>query len=243
MWVNRAPFLAVLITLVSVDVVAQERFFKTGIHSIGLSVGIIDHKYTGNADIARGTSYQGPAFGLSYTGPQIRTTALFARFDGTRTPVKRTLVNVSGIGWLLPSFTLRNLDNTILAVPVGVLVAWQRTSGDIDSAPLGTQAILLGTGGVLEHQMGNRTRMKLRAMPLAGFTSTEIVNALGFSWAADAEARLEVNEFFSSLGLNISYIFRYQVWNVNGSRAFSSAVDEAYDYASVMHIISVELKF
>ncbi len=238
MWVNRAPFLAVLITLVSVDVVAQEQFFKTGMHSIGLSVGIIDHKYTGNADIAQGTSYQGPAFGLSYTGPQLRTTGLFARFDGTR-----TLVNVSGIGWLVPSFTLRNLDNTILAVPVGVLVAWQRISGDVNIAPLGTQAFLLGAGGVLEHQMGNRTRMKLRAMPLAGFTSTDITDALGFSWATDAEARLEVNDFFSSLGLNISYIFRYQVWNVNGSRAFSSAVDEAYDYTSAMHIISVELKF
>lgn len=238
MWVKRAPFLAVLITLVSVDVVAQERFFKTGMHSIGPSVGMIDYRHTGDADVAGGVSYQGPAFGLSYTGPQLRITGLFARFDGTR-----TLVNVSGIGWLVPSFTLRNLDNTILAVPVGILVAWQRTSGDDNIAPLGTQAILLGAGGVLEHQMGNRTRMKLRAMPLAGFTSTDITDALGFSWAADAEVRLEVNEFFSSLGLNINYIFRYQVWNVNGSRAFSSAVDEAYDYTSAMHIISVELKF
>lgn len=235
---NKAPLLAVLIVLVSADVVAQEEFFESGMHSAGLSVGIIDHRYTGDAEIARGISYQGPAFGLSYTGPQLRATGLFARFDGGH-----TLINLSGIGWLLPSFTLKKLDNTILAVPIGALAAWQRTSGDGDRAPLGTQAILLGAGGVLEHQIGSRTEIKLRAMPLAGFTSAEVGNALGFSWAADAEARLEVDDVFSSLGLTISYIFRYQVWNVNGSRIFSSAVDEAYDYATNMHVISIELNF
>lgn len=235
---NKAPLLAVLIVLVSADVVAQEEFFESGMHSAGLSVGIIDHRYTGNTDIALGISYQGPAFGLSYTGPQLRATGLFTRFDGGQ-----TLVNLSGIGWLLPSFALKRLDNTILAVPMGALAAWQRTSGGGDRAPLATQAILLGAGGVLEHQIGSRTGIELRAMPLVGFTSTEVADALGFSWAGDAEARLEVDELFSSLGLTISYIFRYQVWNVNGSRTFSSAVDEAYDYTSTIHVISIELKF
>jgi hypothetical protein len=224
--------------LVSADVVAQEEFLESGMHSAGLNVGIIDHRYTGNTEIARGISYKGPAFGLSFTGPQLRATGLFARFDGGQ-----TLVNLSGIGWLLPSFTLKRIDNTILAVPVGALVAWQRTSGDGDRAPLATQAILLGAGGVLKYQIGSRKGIKLRAMPLAGFTSSEVADAVGFSWAADAEARLEVDDFFSSLGLTISYIFRYQVWNVNGSRAFSSAVDEAYDYTSAAHMISVELIF
>ena len=235
---NKSPLLAVFITLVSADVVAQENFFESSMHSAGLSIGIIDHRYTGDADIAGGISYQGPAFGLSYTGPQLRATGLFTRFDD-----KHTLINLSGIGWLLPSFTLKRLSNTIVAVPIGALAAWLRTSGDDDTAPLGTQAILLGAGGVLEHQMGSRTGIKLRAMPLVGFTGTEVTDALGFSWAADAEARLEVNEFFSSLGLTISYIFRYQVWNVNGSRVLSSVVDEAYDYTSAIHVISVELKF
>ncbi|MDE2770930.1 MAG: hypothetical protein OXI44_07125 [Bacteroidota bacterium] len=235
---NKSPLLAVFITLVSADVVAQEDFFESSMHSAGLSVGIIDHRYTGDADIAGGISYQGPAFGLSYTGPQLRATGLFTRFDD-----KHTLINLSGIGWLLPSFTLKRLNNTILAVPIGALAAWLRTSGDDDIAPLGTQAILLGAGGVLEHQIGSRTGIKLRAMPLAGFTSTELTDALGLSWAADAEARLEVNEIFSSMGLTISYIFRYQVWNVNGSRVLSSVVDEAYDYTSAIHMISVELNF
>ncbi len=235
---TKAPLLAVLTVLVSANVVAQEEFFESGMHSAGFSVGIIDHRYTGNAEIAGGVSYQGPAFGLSYTGPQLRATGLFTRFDGGH-----TLVNLSGVGWLLPSFTLKRMDNTIVAVPIGVLAAWQRTSGGNDIAPLGTQAILLGAGGVLEHQIGSRAGIKLRAMPLAGFTSTEVADALGFSWAADAEARLEVENLFSGLGLTISYIFRYQVWNVNGSRAFSSVVDEAYDYTTNMHVISVELKF
>ena len=235
---NRSPLLAVFITLVSPDVVAQEDFFGSSMHSAGLSVGIIDHRYTGDADVGGGISYQGPAFGLSYTGPQLRATGLFTRFDG-----KHTLINLSGIGWLLPSFTLKRLDNTIVAVPIGALAAWLRTSGDDDTAPLGTQAILLGAGGVLEQQLGSRTVIKLRAMPLAGFTATELTDALGFSWAADAEARLEIDQFFSSLGLTIGYIFRYQVWNVNGSRVLSSLVDEAYDYTSAIQIISVELKF
>lgn len=235
---NKSPLLAVLLTLVSADVVAQEEFFETGMHSAGLSLGIIDHRYTGGAAIAGGISYQGPAFGLSYTGPQLRVTGLFTRFDGNH-----TLINLSGIGWLLPSFTSKKLNNTILAVPIGTLAAWLRTSGDDDTAPLGTQAILLGAGGILEHQIGSRTGIKLRAMPLVGFTSTEVADALGFSWATDAEARLEVSEIFSSLGLTIGYIFRYQVWNVNGSRVFSSVVDEAYDYNSAIHVISVELKF
>lgn len=238
MWTNKAPLLALLIMLVSANVVAQEEVFESGMHSAGLSVGMIDHRYTGEADIAGGVSYQGPAFGLSYTGPQLRAKGLFTRFDGGH-----TLVNLSGVGWLLPSFTLKRMDNTIVAVPIGVLAAWQRTSGGNDIAPLGTQAILLGAGGVLEHQIGSRTGIKLRAMPLAGFTSTEVADALGFSWAADAEARLEVENLFSSLGLTISYIFRYQVWNVNGSRAFSSVVDETYDYTTNMHVISIELKF
>ena len=235
---NKSPLLAVFITLVSADVVAQEDFFESSMHSAGLSVGIIDHSYTGDADVAGGISYQGPAFGLSYSGPQLRATGLFTRFDGNH-----TLINLSGIGWLLPSFTLKRLNNTILAVPIGALAAWLRTSGDDEIAPLGKHAVLLGAGGVLEHQIGGRTGIKLRALPLAGFTNTEVTDLLGFSWAADAEARLEVNEFFSSLGLAISYIFRYQVWNVNGSRAFSSFVDEAYDYTSAIHMISVELKF
>ncbi|MDE2826667.1 MAG: hypothetical protein OXL40_05055 [Bacteroidota bacterium] len=235
---NKSPLLAVFITLVSADVVAQEDFFESSMHSAGLSIGIIDHRYTGDADVAGGISYQGPAFGLSYTGPQLRATGLFTRFDD-----KHTLINLSGIGWLLPSFTLKRLNNTILAVPIGALAAWLRTSGDDDIAPLGTQAILLGAGGVLEHQIGSRTGIKLRAMPLAGFTSTELTDALGLSWAADSEARLEVNEIFSSMGLTISYIFRYQVWNVNGSRVLSSVVDEAYDYTSAIHMISAELNF
>ena len=235
---NKSPLLAVLISLLSADVVAQEDPFESSRHSAGLSVGIIDHRYTGDADVAGGISYQGPALGLSYTGPQLRATGLFARFDGNH-----TLINLTGIGWLVPSFTLKRLNNTVLAIPIGALAAWMRTSGDDDIAPLGKHAVLLGAGGVFEHQIGSRTEIKLRAMPLAGFTNTEVSDLLGFSWAADAEARLEVDELFSSLGLTISYVFRYQVWNVNGSRVFSRLVDEAYDYTSAIQVISVELIF
>ena len=93
------------------------------------------------------------------------------------------------------------------------------------------------------HTLNQRTRLELRGMPLAGITSSQATDAVGFSWAADAEARLKFSNVVANLGLTIGYAFRYQLWNVNGSRVFSDAVDELYDYTGTAHTMSMGIWF
>jgi len=229
----------ILLILISMDAMAQSVVLGVtqSTHAAAFNLGSISHVYVGSAEGGEALEYRGIGFGLSYIGPQLRATGLFARENGT-------FVDLSASGWLLPSFAKIERRNTTIAIPIGFLIGWRRvTVRNDNTAPLGVNAILFGTGGTLMHSLNSRTRFELRAMPLAGITGSQVADAVGFSWAVDTEARLEFANIFTSFGLTIGYTFRYQFWNVNGSRAFSDAIDDLYDYAGNIQTVSVGIWF
>ena len=236
--VRRSSRVILLLMLISMEVVAQNWDSERGTQGGGLSIGMIDHAYVGSDATGGGYEYQGIGLGLSYVGNQLRASLLFDRSNEPR-----TFLNVSAVGWLAPSFARVKRENTTLSAPMGFLTAWRRATAKKNVAPLGATALLFGAGGELVHSVGNRARVQLRAMPFAGITGSQIVDAVGFSWAVDAEARFFVAEVFSRFGLMIGYTFRYQLWNINGSRAFSESIDEVYDYASRVHVLSAGVWF
>ncbi len=226
--------------LVSMDVaVAQGDFIQRNRHAVAFSVGRIDHAYAGSAGAGMPFEYKGIGVGLSYAGPQVRAAGLFARPEGDR-----TLLDLSAMGWILPAFAKSQRAKTVIAMPIGFLVAWRRlTAGSDDVIPFRASAIMLGAGGSLMHNLNRRMELELRVMPLAGITTSQVADAAGFSWAADAEVCLGIARILSSLGLTVGYSFRYQLWNVNGSRVFSEAVDELYDHAGTVHTMSAGIWF
>ncbi len=219
-------------------IAAQNRAIESGMHGGELSIGGIDHSYVGSGSRVGNYDYQGVGFGLSYIGRQMRASLLYGRSSEPR-----TFVDVSAIGWFALSFARKERKNTRLSAPMGLLVAWKRMTAEKNVAPLGATAILFGAGGEMMHSLNPRARVRLRAIPLVGITGSEIADSMGFSWAVDAEAKVFIAEVFSQYGLTIGYAFRYQLWNINGSRAFSEGVDEAYDYANQMHIFSAGVWF
>lgn len=236
--VCRRSRVILFLMLISMEVVAQNWTSERGTQGGGFSVGMIDHAYVGSDATGGGYEYQGIGLGLSYIGNQLRASLLFGRSSEPR-----TFLNVSAVGWLAPSFARIKRENTTLSAPIGFLTAWRRATAEKNVAPLGATALLFGAGAELVHSMNDRARVQLRVMPFAGITGSQIADAVGFSWAADAEARLFVAEFFSRFGLTVGYAFRYQLWNINGSRAFSDGVDEVYDYTSQVHVLSAGIWF
>lgn len=229
--VQTRVLLSLLLLLLSVEAAAQQDTF--GRHTASLRIGWIDHVYTGSALDHDPFDFRGMGIGLSYAGPQIRGAGIVAR----------NFLDLSAMTWMLPDFARIDRGGTMVAVPVGLMTAWRRVSARNATAPYSVNAILIGTGGMLVHSLARRARIELRAMPLAGVTGSQIADAVGISWAADAELRLLVADVFSSFGLTVGYTFRYQFWNVNGSRVISDAVDELYDYAGTIHTFSVGGQF
>ena len=227
----RGKLLFALWLLLSVEATAQQNTF--GMHTAAFRVGWIDHVYTGSAQNNDPFNFRGMGVGLSYAGPQVRGDAFFAR----------RFLDLSAMIWILPRFARVERRKTMIAMPIGLLAAWRRISSAGSSAPYRVNAILLGAGGILMHSVARRAKIELRAMPLAGITGSQVADAVGISWAADAEARLLISEFFSGFGLTVGYTFRYHFWNVNGSRVISNAVDELYDYAGTVHTFSVGGQF
>ena len=77
--------LPLLLILVCVDaVVAQEGFFQRDGHAVAFSLGRINHVYVGSEDAGASFEYEGIGLGLSYIGPQLRATGLYARPEGGR---------------------------------------------------------------------------------------------------------------------------------------------------------------
>ncbi len=236
--VPRRSLVLLLLMLISTEIAAQNWASERGTQGGELSIGMIDHAYVGSEAIGGDYDYQGIGLGLSYIGNQVRASLLFGRSNEPR-----TFLDVSAVGWLAPSFTRIKRGNTTFSAPMGFLAAWRRTTAEKNVAPLGATAILFGAGGELVHSMNDRARARLRVIPLAGITGSQVSDAVGFSWAVDAEARFFVAEVFSRFGLTIGYTFRYQLWNINGSRAFSESIDEVYDYASRVHTLSAGVWF
>ncbi|MCY3488473.1 MAG: hypothetical protein OXH34_08535 [Bacteroidetes bacterium] len=236
--VRRGSLVVLLLMLIPMEIAAQNRALERGMHGGEFSIGMIDHAYVGSEITGGNYDYQGVGVGLSYIGNQVRASLLFGRSGEPR-----TFLDISAVGWLAPSFARVRRENTTLSMPMGFLTAWRRTTAEKNVEPLGATAILFGAGGELVHSFNERARVRLRAIPLVGITGSQIVDAVGLSWAVDAEARFFVAEVFSHLGLSIGYTFRYQLWNINGSRSFSDSVDEVYDYASQVHILSAGIWF
>jgi len=229
--------LILLLIMLSVDAMAQPRFFQRSGRGFALTSGWIDHKYTGAIDVAESFEYQGIGIGLSYVGTQLRAWVLYARPNGNG-----SFFDFSAKGWILPSTLTKERQATTISAPVGFLVAARRVSVENNPAPLNAQAILLGIGGDVQHALTPRTKIQVQVMPLAGITGSREADAVGFSWATDAEVLLTVQNAFSTLGFFIGYTFRYQTWNVNGSRAFTEIVDELYDYTGMVHALSTGIQ-
>ncbi len=226
---NRALWsILLIVVLISENAVAQERFFQRNQHGFALTLGWIDHTYTGSVDVIESLDFQGVGFGLSYMGPQLRARGLYARGNGA-------FFDFSGNAWILPSSLKIQRQTTTLALPIGVLVAGRRVSSKNNPAPFNAQAIFLGAGGSFQHDFNQRSRFEVQIMPFIGMTGSRDADAVGLSWAADAEALLTTGNVFPNVGIIIGYTFRYQTWNVNGSRAFTELADEINDYAGTVH--------
>ncbi len=235
---RRGSLAALLLMLIPTEIAAQNWSSDRGRQGGGLSIGIIDHAYAGSQTTGELYDYQGVGFGLSYLGRQVRASLLFAS-----SAEPRTFLDISAVGWLAPSFARIKRENTSLSAPLAVLAAWRRTSAEKNVAPLGASALLFGAGGEWVQSIGDRAGLELRAIPLIGITGSQIADAVGLSWAVDTEARFFIAEVFSRFGLTLGYTFRYQLWNINGSRAFADSVDEVYDYDSRVHALSAGVWF
>ncbi len=224
--------------MISTDATAQERFIQFSQHTLGFSYGVIDHSYVGSVNASVQFDYQGGGVGVHYSGPSARGTLAYGRSEGGR-----WFFDLSATGWVLAPFARIDRGKTTLALPIGLLTAWRRVKGENTPETFNANAILFGTGGTMIHSLSRRTKVKLWAMPFGGITGSQVADAVGFSWAFDAELRLEIAEVFSDRGLMIGYSFRYQLWNVNGSRVFSDAVDELYDYAGTIQALFIGVGF
>jgi len=234
----RALTLLWLLILVSEDVLAQQRSVGLSRHGIAFTLGRIDHHYTGSVDVTQLLEYEGIGYGLSYIGPQLRATGLFAQREGGG-----IFFDISGLGWFMPSSVKLDLQNTTIGMPIGFLIAWRRVTGSDDRAPFNAQAIQFGAGGSLIQRFNRRVRLDLKILPLLGITGARDADSVGLSWAADIDVFLTVLSVFSNVGFTVGYTFRYQTWNVNGSRVFSDVVDEVYDYAGTVQTITAGVRF
>ncbi len=230
--------LTLFFVMISIDAMAQDGLIQYTTHAVGIGYGVIDHSYVGSVNSTEQFDYEGGGFGLHYVGPQVRGTLMYGRAAGGR-----WFLDLSATGWFLAPFARIDRSKTMLAMPIGLLTAWRRVNGKNTPEQFNANAILFGTGGLLIHSLSRRTRAKIRAMTLGGITGSQVADAVGFSWAFDAEARLEFAQVLSDLGLTVGYSFRYQLWNVNGSRVFSDAVDELYDYAGTVQSLFIGVGF
>ncbi|MCY4000209.1 MAG: hypothetical protein OXF84_05290 [Bacteroidetes bacterium] len=230
--------LLLVLMVILQDVVAQRSSVGLSRHGVAFTVGAIDHYYTGSVDIEQLLEYNGIGYGLSYIGPQLRAAGLYAQREGGG-----EFLDISGLGWLMPSSLKKDTQKTTIGIPIGFLIAWRRVTGSDDIVPFNAQAIHLGAGGALIHHLNQHTRLDLKMIPLLGVTGTRDADSVGLSWAADVDVFLTVLDVFSDVGLMIGYTFRYQTWNINGSRVFSEVVDEAYDYAGTVQTVTAGVRF
>lgn len=218
---------------------AHGQILRRGYHGFAASYTVIDFDFAGdeNASFAR-YDYQGPAFGISYATSNLRGLVAFGRAD-----TDRSLVDISVSGWALLEFSESAVAATQLGVPIGILVGWRRVTVPGGFEPYGVSSIAAGAGGSLQHNFNAVSRVSLRASPFLGITGSALTDQVGFSWMAEGDAQLEFDEIAGDVGLLIGYTLRYQVWNVNGSSTFTSAVDNSLDYNGLMHVFRAGLKF
>ncbi len=231
-------FAILLWMMIPMGIAAQNPVIENGMHGGELSIGLIDHSYVGSESRVGDYEYQGVGFGLSYIGRQMRASLLYGRSSEPR-----TFVDVSAIGWFAPSFTRREKKSTRFSAPMGLMVAWKRMTAEKNVAPLGASAILFGAGGEMIHSLNPRVRVRLRAIPLVGITGSRIADAVGFSWAVDAEARVFIAEGFFEVRPYSRLCLPLSTLEYQRLESFLEAVDEVYDYASRGHIFSAGVWF
>ena len=222
---------------VCIPTMAQPSFLGRGQHGIAFSLAAIDFSYAGSVTPVTRYDYQGSSFGLTYAGPNTRAMAVYGRQDGTL-----GIIDVSASFWGLLPFANVTAGNTRLGVPIGLLVGWRRIAKGDGIEPYAASSLGFGVGGALQHLFSQRITLDLRVSPYLGGTGSQLADQMGLSWAAEADAQLDLEEVFSGIGFIIGYTFRYQYWNVNGSRPFSDAVDETLDYRGLMHVFRAGIK-
>ena len=217
---------------------SQAQIIQRGQNGFAASYTAIDFYFAGDESSFARYDYQGAAYGISYTTRSMRGLLVVGGI-GT----DQSLVDISVSGWGMLDFSKSAVATTRLGVPIGLLVGWRRVSTPGDFEPYGVSSIALGAGGSLQQEFNAVTRLSLRASPFAGITGSAMTDQVGFSWMAEGDMQLEIDEVIGDVGLLIGYTFRYQVWNVNGSSPFSDAVDENLDYNGRMHVFRAGVKF
>ena len=229
----------VLVGLLAWTTQTHGQLLRRGQHGFAVSYALIDFDFAGDeSSFGRRYDFQGPAYGLSYTTPSLRALAVVGRRS-----VSRTLVDISVSGWTLLDLSQSGVASTQFGVPVGVLVGWRRVSIQNASDQYGVSSIAIGAGGYLKQEFNATSRLTLRASPFVGITGSELTDQVGFSWMAEADGQLEIDELLGDSGLFLGYTLRYQVWNVNGSRPFADVIDETLDYNGLMQVIRAGVKF
>ena len=217
---------------------AYGQILQRGQHGFAASYVVVDFNFAGDETPLGRYDYQGPAYGLSYTTPNLRGMVAYGRKGNDH-----TLVDVSVSGWAVLDFSSSAVSATKLGVPVGILVGWRRVTTETDAEPYGASSFAVGAGGLVEQEFSAVSRLTLRASPFLGITGSALTDQVGLSWMAEADAQLEFDEALGNTGLIVGYMLRYQVWNVNGSGPFSDAVDENLDYNGLMHVIRAGVRF
>ncbi len=223
---------------VTVSATAQPSLLERGQHGIAASILAIDFSYAGSGAPLSRYDYQGSAFGITYAGTRMRAIAAYGRQNANH-----DILDVSLSLWGHLPFADVTAGRMRFGIPVGFLVGWRRVTKGANVEPYGVSSIGLGVGGALQQSFSQRAALYVRASPFIGFTSSQLVDQMGFSWSGEVDVQLDIDEAVGWVGLLAGYTFRYQFWNVNGSGPFSEAVDENLDYHGHMHVLRAGIKF
>ena len=192
---------------------------------LGMGGGMVDFAYAGrnDPDVFR-YDYQGPVVALVYRQPSLYAMAAL----GTGRPA---LLDLAASGWV--GRQLLDTRRYGLRVPVVYSVGYRRV--DIRETGERWDATRIGLG-VGVQWVPPRTSWSVRVHPTLSIVTMTLSSGYGLGPGAEAELARVVWRRRLELG----YLFRFQVWNINLP---GKGVDHHLDYRSMMHMIRAGLRF
>lgn len=211
------------------------------VQALSFGITAVDFRYDGRGTPRTSFAFEGPAYGVVYTRPNLHLALAFgaqAGRDAGGDPRTLRLVDAALTTWgafLQP----RRKAATRFYVPVALHTGYRRVSPEGEENSLtesfNTTVVGLGAGVGLAQRLGRQGRLAARATPIVGLATRAFGDGVGTSYLLDGDVQLDLGPVARRYGLTLGYGFRYQVWNGGKSGLLGEVTRDLFDYRGLQH--------
>lgn len=210
------------------------------IQSVSFAYQIIDFSHRGDEAPEPSFEYDGPAFGLHYTRPNLTAGVAYGA-DGSDRDMRILTASILTWGELFLGGSGRRQSG--FYVPIAIHTDYRRVAprGSENSVvdAFNVTVLGLGIGAGYASQFGKTVHLQARAIPAIGLALRAFGDATGSSRLIDTDLRLHVVDLIGNAGVSLGYGFRTQVWNVGSSDLLQELENDLFDYGGSAHVFTI----